>query len=139
MVQAYGAPGGYAPPPQMGGAGLSPAGIASAKSLKTWLKFFGIFQIIFGVLYCLTIVGIVIGWLPILLGYWLVKAANGLEAYASSGQISSLETSIGALRAHYLTLGILTIIWLIFTVLWLLLYLIMGAAMFAGLAAAGSP
>ncbi|MFW5739250.1 MAG: DUF5362 family protein [Myxococcota bacterium] len=141
MAQPYGAPHAYAQPhPGMAGAAgggfLSPTGVSNAKSLKTWMKFFGIVQIVLGAIYCLSIVGIIIGWLPILLGYWLVKAANGIEAYASTGQIAPLETGIGALRAHYLTLGILTIIWLILTLLWILLYIIMGAAMFAGLAAA---
>ncbi len=137
MANPYGAAPGFVQLRQgQGSPALSPIGMSKANSLKTWMKFLGILQIVGGALHCLSIIGIVVGWYPILLGYWLVKAASEIEAYLTTGNTESLENGIGALQAHYLMLGIAAIISMVIMVLVFVLYLILGAAMFAGIAAA---
>ena len=129
-----GVPAGAYGSPAMGAqrSSITPSGAQTIASLKTWMKVYGIFLIVAGGIYCLSIVGLVVGWLPILLGYWLLKAGNSFHEFAQSGQFSSLEAGMGALRNHFLTVGIMLIIWLVFVLLILVFYLIMGAAMFAG-------
>ena len=140
MAAPYGPPLGQAyagapPPPGPMAGGLSPTAVQNALSLKTWTKFIGIFSMIAGGLYCLTIVGIIFGWLPILLGYFLHKASGEIETYANTGQQPALEGAISSLRLYFMILGIMLIVWLCLVVLILIMYLIIGAAMLAAIGA----
>lgn len=77
---------------------------------KGWLKFFGILSIIGGVLYCLTIVGAVVGWIPIWIGVLLLKTAGGLESGFASGRTRDIREGFDKLRLAFKIYGILTII-----------------------------
>lgn len=112
-----------------------------AVGARTWMRFAGVMMMIFGGLYCLTIIGIVVGWLPILLGWLTHKAGTELGRYAESSDPHALESALGSLKTYYLIVGILLILYLVLVVLVALLYLIMGASLLAlmGAAAASSP
>ncbi|NIW79677.1 MAG: hypothetical protein GWN16_09545, partial [Calditrichae bacterium] len=53
----------------------------SAGTMSAWLKFLGIVSIISGAVVAITIVGIIIAWLPIWLGVLLFQAGD--RAYQS--------------------------------------------------------
>jgi len=82
-----------------------------------------------GGLYCLSIVGIFAGWLPILLGYWILKSGENLALYAERGDMAALDLGLSQLRNYFLALGIVMILMVISLLLVILMYLIMGAAM----------
>ena len=104
------------------------------------MRFVGIVSIVAGGIYCLSIVGIVFGWLPILMGVWLMRAGNGAQTYVTTGEVRALEDFIGNLRAHYMTIGIIFMINIAFWVLSILAYVVMvlifGVAVFGAAAAA---
>jgi len=75
-----------------------------------WIKFIGIMTIIGGCLQALSIVGLVIAWLPIWMGVVLTKAGSRAREYADKGDFASLEGMIGQLKNYFTISGILIII-----------------------------
>jgi hypothetical protein len=138
-----GAPGFGAPAGQPGGTSpLSAQGLENTRELAKWMKFFGIVNIVIGASYCLTLAGAVFGWLPLLMGYWKLKASQDILRFAEASDTSALESSINFMRLYYLTIGIMTIISLSLTALMIIGYILMvvvfGMAMFGAAAASGS-
>jgi hypothetical protein len=139
--QPYGA----APAPAPGGMGaLPPHVMVTVQSLQTWSKVFGIASIVFGAMYCLSLVGIIVGWLPILMGMWVKSAGQELTAYAAGGDVNALNSALGKLRNYFLVTGIGMMITCVMILLIILFYLLMLLGMFslfglgmAGAAAAG--
>jgi hypothetical protein len=87
------------------------------------------------------IAGIIIGWLPIMLGLWKLKAADSIVRFAEAGDFHALESGINNLRLYYMTTGIMFLITIGLMVLGILAYILMfvvfGIAMF-GAAASGA-
>ena len=52
---------------------------ASLIKNSAWLKFLGVLSILQGVLVCLSIVGILFGWIPIWLGVLLLSTGSRLD------------------------------------------------------------
>lgn len=77
---------------------------------KGWIKFLGILMIIYGGLVALSLVGIVIAWLPIWLGVLLNKAANKLEQAQYSGNKMELMEAHKNLGTYFTIYGVLAII-----------------------------
>lgn len=80
-----------------------------AKNLTTntgWIKFVGVMSIIGGVVTCLTVVGALVGWLPIWLGVVLMKAANHAETAAYRGYRDEMEEALTRLGFYFKLIGI---------------------------------
>lgn len=133
---SYGQAGGYGQ--ASGGHLLSAEALGKAKSLQFWLKLFGGFNLVFGGLYCLTIVGAIFGWFPVLLGWTLFQAGTKLDEFTKSNQVADLEGFIGQLRTHFFSLGLGVmigfVIWLVMMVLYIALFGLVGLAAVAGAA-----
>jgi hypothetical protein len=56
---------------------------------RGWLKFLGVLSIIGGIVQALSIVGIIIAWLPIWMGVLMFQAGSSIDA-AGQGGINSL-------------------------------------------------
>ncbi len=78
----------------------------------TWMKLLGVLLIIEGVFMLISIVGIIICWLPIWVGVILYKAAGDAEA-ANRGVPQQLGAYIQKINRFFLIAGILALIWLI--------------------------
>jgi hypothetical protein len=105
-------------PPPKPSAGLDYSAVAPLCLAAGWLKFLGILNIIAGVLYCLTIVGIIFGWLPIWIGVSLNKASASLQmGYASRNPVE-IRTGMDALALVVKIFGVLAIIGLVINVLY---------------------
>ena len=83
---------------------------------KGWMKLVGILMIIYGVMVALSIIGIVIAWLPIWMGVLLFQAASNAEQANMSGDQTALYTSLAKLKTYFTIMGIMTLISLILTV-----------------------
>lgn len=122
-----------------GGAALTPAGLETTRQLAKWMKFFGIINIVLGAFYCLSLAGVIVGWLPILLGYWKLKAAENISRFAEASDGQALESSLNYMRLYYYTTGILMIVGISLTVLMILGYILIafvfGMAIFGAAAA----
>jgi hypothetical protein len=87
-----------------------------------WMKLIGTVNIIYGVLMALTIIGIIVAWLPIWLGILTRKAAVEAQvAYASGDEVAAVA-STDSLRTLFKIQGIITLIYLI---IWVFLIIIL--------------
>jgi hypothetical protein len=82
----------------------------NAKAMAGWMKFMGIMTIIGGCLQAISIVGLVIAWLPIWMGVVLTKAGSKAGEYADKGDFASLEGMTGQLKTYFTISGIMIII-----------------------------
>jgi len=107
--------------------------VEEAQKSKGWLKFIGIMMIIGGALEALSIVGIIIAWLPIWMGIILMQAANAAESFAQSSDSSKLAEFISKLRLYFVIQGILIIVGIALTILMAIIYLIFGLSLFTAI------
>ena len=91
-----------------------------------WMKFLGVMGIIAGILNCLTVVGALVGWLPIWLGVILMRAANAVTAAQISGNIADMEESLDRVGFYFKLQGILILVGLIFYALLIVLVILGG-------------
>jgi hypothetical protein len=84
---------------------------------KGWMKLVGVMSIIGGALYALTIIGIIVAWLPIWTGILLFQSANAVgQAYETDNK-AALTVSLSKLKTYFIIMGILTLIGVIVGVL----------------------
>ena len=93
---------------------------------KGWMKFLGIIFIIDGVFTAITIVGILIAWLPIWIGVLLLQAGSAIERAHVGGDEAAFRMALNKLRTYFVILGVMMLIGLILMVL----ALIFDAAIF---------
>ncbi|HDG67735.1 MAG TPA: hypothetical protein ENG11_01140 [candidate division Zixibacteria bacterium] len=105
--------------------------IEEAQKSKGWLKFIGIMMIIGGALEALSIVGIIIAWLPIWMGVILIQAANAAESFALNSDTSKLTELASKLRLYFTIQGIFIIVNIAFVILSIILYLILGVSWYS--------
>ena len=95
---------------------------------RGWMKLIGILMIIAGVFYALTIVGIIIAWLPIWMGVVLYQAGSSSEQAYFNGDKYSLLTSLNKLKLYFTIMGIMTLITIALLVIMLIAVLAGGLA-----------
>ncbi|MFH1688689.1 MAG: DUF5362 domain-containing protein [Candidatus Eisenbacteria bacterium] len=84
---------------------------------KGWMKFLGVLMIIYGVLIALSIVGIVICWLPIWIGVLLFQTAGTVEAAQASGSKMELYGALSKLKTYFTIYGVLALIGIIVSII----------------------
>lgn len=80
---------------------------------KGWMKLVGVMSIIYGILVALSIVGIIIAWLPIWMGVLLFQSANLIDQAYSGEDQAALTQSLNRLKTYFTITGILTLIGLV--------------------------
>jgi len=86
----------------------------TAQKMSGWLKFIGIMNIIWGSLSALSIVGIIIAWLPIWLGVILLQASSSATLANTKDDPQSLVMMMNKLRMFFVIEGALIIVTLAF-------------------------
>lgn len=89
---------------------------------KGWMKLIGIVMIIQGVLTALTIVGIIVAWLPIWLGVLLMQSGSAAERANMAGDEASFRMAMDKLHTYFVIQGVLVIIGIVVFVLMLIFY-----------------
>ena len=84
---------------------------------KGWMKFLGVLMIIYGVLMALSIVGIIICWLPIWIGVLLFQTASTVEAAQASGSKMELYAALSKLKTYFTIYGVLALIGIIVSII----------------------
>lgn len=84
-----------------------------------WLIFLGWVSIVSGVITCLTIIGLLVGWLPIWMGILMKGAGENLKAGFQAGNESNLYQASQQLSTYFLIIGILTLIGLAINLLYI--------------------
>ena len=72
-----------------------------------WMKLIGTLAIIYGVLMALTIVGIIIAWLPIWMGVLLNRAADQAREATAAGDEGHAITATSSLQTIFKVQGII--------------------------------
>ncbi|MCE1201120.1 MAG: DUF5362 domain-containing protein [Bacteroidia bacterium] len=85
----------------------------SLSRYASWMKFLGIAAIIYGVMTAMSIIGIIVAWLPIWMGYLLVKAASKAKTATSYGDRYALEEAMQNIGNYFIINGIVLIILLL--------------------------
>ena len=93
---------------------------------KGWLKFIAIVMIIGGVLTALSLVGILVAWVPIWMGVVLYSASNKIEIAYQSGDKMQLMEACNKLKTYFTIQGIMLILSIALS---LFSFLIFGSAM----------
>ncbi|WP_109125243.1 DUF5362 domain-containing protein [Dyella sp. C11] len=102
---------------------------------KGWMKFVGIVFIIQGALTAITIVGILIAWLPIWIGVLVMQSAGAIERAQLSGDAVALKEALAKLRTYFVIQGVLILVGI---VLWVLAIVFYGAVFAAYMHNGGS-
>lgn len=98
-------------------------------SAKGWMKFVGIMFIIQGALTAITIIGILIAWLPIWIGVLLLQSAGAAERAEHTDDASALIESLSRLRTYFIIQGALYLVGIVVMVLYFMFFGAMLAAM----------
>jgi hypothetical protein len=93
---------------------------------KGWIKFLGILMIIYGALVALSIVGIIIAWLPIWLGILLVKTADSVQQAHLAGDKTAMLKAQNSLSTYFTIYGVLALIGIALTVLIVIVFMSTG-------------
>jgi len=95
-------------------------------SAKGWMKLIGILLIVVGVVYALSIVGIIFAWIPIWLGILVTGAANKIDLAHKSGDKYSFIEAQKKIGLYFTIYGVITLIGLILTLLFFVIALSTG-------------
>ena len=96
---------------------------------KGWMKFVGIVSIVHGALIALSIIGLVIAWLPIWMGLLLMRSANAIERAQLSGDADALKESLAKLRTYFVVLGVLILVGIVISAVYFMFFGAMIATM----------
>jgi hypothetical protein len=77
---------------------------------RGWLKFLGVLSIIGGVTTAISIVGIIIAWLPIWMGVLMFQAGSSIDSAGQFGDKFAFLRSLGSLKTYFVLQGVLTLI-----------------------------
>ena len=84
---------------------------------KGWMKFLGVLMIVYGVLMAITVVGIIICWLPIWIGVLLFQTATAMESTQASGSKMELYGAMSKLKTYFTIYGVLALIGIIVSII----------------------
>lgn len=91
-----------------------------------WIKFLAIFLLIYGGLIAISIVGLIIAWLPIWLGVLLLKASNKSRYAFLSGDKNSLIEALLSLNNYFTIYAVMTIIGIILGIVFVVIIFMTG-------------
>lgn len=77
---------------------------------RGWLKLLGVLSIAGGAMQALSIVGIIVAWLPIWMGVLLYQAASAIESAAQAGDRFAFLRSLNNLKTYFIIQGVLTLV-----------------------------
>ena len=77
-----------------------------------WMKLLAVLSIISGIFLALSIIGLIIAWLPIWIGVLLMRAANDAQNAVRTGGESEAVSATGNLSTMFKIYGIITAIYL---------------------------
>lgn len=93
---------------------------------KFWMQLIGVILIIHGLLTALSIIGLVVAWIPIWAGIVLMQAASAIQRAHDSDDQGEATKAMGKLKLYFTIFGVLTLIILIFMIVSIVFGLGMG-------------
>jgi hypothetical protein len=77
---------------------------------KFWMQLLAVVSILYGVLLALTIVGLIVAWIPIWAGVVLMQAAGASSRAFQSGDALEMKHAMGKLKTYFTIFGVLMLI-----------------------------
>lgn len=114
-----------------GTSAISPAAQMTLNKMTGDMRFVGVFYIIVGAIYCLSIIGAVIGIPFIICGLRLRESADAYNGYLSSSDTVMLDRAFERQGSFFFIQKVLMIIGLVLIVLYIIFIIAFGAAMFS--------
>ena len=96
---------------------------------KFWMQLIGVMLILSGILTAISIVGIIIAWIPIWAGWTLIQAAKATERAFNQGDELEMKFALGKLKTYFTIFGVLILIY----ILMMIIGLVMGASGMMGM------
>lgn len=94
---------------------------------KFWMQLIGVMMIIGGLFTALSIIGIIVAWIPIWAGVVLMQAAGSVDLAYTSNNNEAAMTAMRRLKTYFTIFGVLTLVYIVFAVIMMLFG--MGAGM----------
>ncbi len=91
-----------------------------------WMKLIAVMAIIGGAVYAITIVGLLVAWIPIWIGVLLWQAAERARDAQMTGDEQTAIAALGKVRTVFVIYGVMMLIGIIVGVLMLVLVLVVG-------------
>jgi len=112
---------------------VSPMAQMTINKMTGDMRFVGIFYIIIGALYCLTIIGAVIGIPFIICGLRLRESAEAYSGYVGSSDTNMLERAFERQGSFFFIQKVLMIIGLVLMVLYIIFIIAFSATIFSAM------
>lgn len=112
---------------------LSPMAQMTVTKMAGDMRFVGVFYIIMGALYCLSIIGAIIGIPFIICGLRIRESADAYTGYLSSSDTNMLERAFERQGSFFFIQKVLMIIGLVMIVLYIVFLIAFGAAIFSAM------
>ncbi|OGU71633.1 MAG: hypothetical protein A2V93_06420 [Ignavibacteria bacterium RBG_16_34_14] len=112
---------------------LTPMAQMTVNKMTGDMRFVGVFYIIMGALYCLSIIGAVIGIPLIICGLRIRESADAYNGYLGSNDVNMLERAFERQGSFFFIQKVLMIIGLVFIVLYIIFIIAFGAAIFSAM------
>lgn len=77
---------------------------------KFWMQLMGVVMIIYGVLIAISIVGLIIAWLPIWIGVLLFQSASAINVAYNTDDRDAAIRSMEKLKTYFIINGVLLLI-----------------------------
>lgn len=78
-----------------------------------WMYLIGIIMIIAGVLEAISLVGIIVAWIPIWLGVLLCMSASSLAQANVTGDLDKLQQVLARLKLYFIVQGVVMLVGII--------------------------
>ncbi|MGO2133630.1 MAG: DUF5362 domain-containing protein [Halomonas sp.] len=88
---------------------------------RFWMQLLGVMLILTGLLTALSIIGIVVAWIPVWAGVALFQAASAAKRGYESSSEADIKQTMNKLRTYFLISGIMTLLYVLFMVATMLL------------------
>lgn len=98
-------------------------------TMSKWMQFMAVVFYVLGGLYVVSCIGLIVCWVPILMGLWLWQSAQEFQKLVQDGQEHSFDTAIEKLKTYFMFTGIVTIVIIVLYVLIIIGYIIFFAAL----------
>ncbi|WP_416137916.1 DUF5362 family protein [Halomonas sp. HK25] len=79
---------------------------------KFWMQLTGVMLILSGILTALSIVGLIVAWIPIWAGWVLMQAAGAAGRVYESGDPRDMKLALAKLKTYFTIFGVLILIYL---------------------------
>lgn len=100
---------------------------------KFWMQLLGVVSILYGVLIALSIVGLIVAWIPVWAGVVLLQAAGAASRAFASGDALELKYALAKLKTYFTIFGVLMLIGIVLAILGMIFGIGLGLAGLQGL------